>query len=191
MAKNKVTFGLSQVHIALIKEGKYEKPVHVPGAVQFTPSTAGDQSSFAADNNGKYFSTETNAGYTAELTLATLPLEVLSQMLGYEIDDSGAMIETAGAKAVPFALMFQVEGDQCGIRNVFYHCTAGRPAQEYQTTGETTDIAGEQLSITIAPYDIKKDGKLTVKATLPETAENKEKYAAFFDGVYGVEALEG
>lgn len=191
MSKNKVTFGLSQVHVAFLKDGKYEVPVAVPGAVSFTPSTAGDQSSFAADNNAKYFTTNTNAGYTAELTQATWPQEILAKMLGFEIDESGAMIEVTNAKATPFALMFQVEGDQGPIRNVYYHCTASRPAQEYQTTNDTTDIAGEQLSVEIAPYDLAGDGVLHVKATMPETEENKSKFKDFFKSVYGVTVVEG
>lgn len=186
MGKNKVTFGLSQVHISFLENGKYITPISVPGAVSFTPSTAGDASSFAADNNAKYFTKNTNAGYTAELTQATWPLEILAKMLGYEIDENGAMIEVADAKAIPFALMFQVEGNEGPIRNVFYHCTASRPAQEYQTTTETTDIAGEQLSLEIAPYDRDKDGILYVKGTLPLNETNKAEFDKFFSVVYGV-----
>ena len=184
--ENKVTFGLSKVHIAFIEEGEYLTPVEVPGAVSFTPSTAGDSSSFSADNNPKYFTRNTNAGYTAELTQARWPLEILAEMLGYEIDEQGGMLEVANAKAKPFALLFQVEGDVGAIRVVNYHCTASRPAQEHQTTTETTDIAGEQLSLVIAPYDVNKDGELVVKYSLPETATNTVEFEKFFTEVPGI-----
>lgn len=188
--KNTVTFGLRNVHIAFLEDNVYAKPVPVPGAVTFTPSTAGDSSSFSADDNAKYYTSNTNAGYTAEVTQAHWPLEILAEMLGYEIDEQGGMLEVASAKAKPFALLFEVQGDKGAIRNVYYHCTASRPAQEYQTTTETTDIAGEQLSIIIAPYDVQGTGKLQVKYTLPKTDTNTTEFESFFSKVHGTKVVE-
>ena len=187
---NKVTFGLKNVHVAFLENGVYAKPTPVKGAVSYTPSTAGDASSFSADDNPKYYTKNTNAGYTAEMTMAHWPLEIIAEALGYEIDENGGMLEVADATAKPFALLFEVQGDKAPIRVVNYHCTASRPAQEHQTTTETTDIAGEQLSLVVAPYDLNDTGELVVKYSLPKTETNSAEFEAFFGKVHGASAGE-
>ena len=183
--KNKVTYGLSNVHVAFKNaDGTYETPIAIPGAVSWTPSTAGGQSNFVADNDGNYFVHNVNNGYTADLAVALLPDEILVQMLGWEIDDDGALIELAEGKPTKFALMFQVEGDQRNRKTVYYDCQANRPAKEHATTGDTIEVAPDQLSIVVSKTKI--NDKMVVKATLEESDENKVKYDAFFDSVYGI-----
>lgn len=187
---NKVTFGLSNVHVAFVDtDGTYETPIHIPGAVSWTPSTAGDASNFAADNNGKYHTINTNDGYTADMAMALFPDSVISRMLGWEIDENGALIELADGRPEKFALMFQVEGDAANRRTVYYDCQANRPAKEHQTTGESTEITPDQLSITVSKKTI--DGKPRVKATLELSDTNATQYNGFFGTVYGVEVDPG
>src|SRR5690606_14667744 len=113
MSQNKVTFGLELVHIAFLDDQAYtqpawETPIRIPGAVRFTPTTVGETVNFYADNT-LYFTYTANGGYTAELEMANVPDAILAEMLGWEIDDNGMVVEVAGAIPRPFALMGQVK----------------------------------------------------------------------------------
>ncbi|WP_291353390.1 major tail protein [Desulfosporosinus sp.] len=87
---NKVTFGLEKVHIAFkdltnVTQPAWETPIAIPGAVSFKPKAEGKDSTFYADNGSYYVSTSNN-GYTADLEMALVPDAVLAEMLGWEID---------------------------------------------------------------------------------------------------------
>ena len=185
MSGNKVTYGFEQVHIAFKEEGSgsptWNTPEAIPGAVRFTPTAEGDTSTFYADNS-PYFVVTSNNGYTAELEMALVPDEILAEMLGWEIDENGMLVEVADGKAKPFALMGQVEGDQKNRRFVYYECVASRPAKEHATKTETLDPATDVLSLTISPIVI--GGKKITKGTLELSTENKTVYDDFFDEVY-------
>ena len=130
--KNKVRFGLERVHIAFRdttaeEQPAWETPIHVPGVVNLSTTPEGGESAFYADNT-KYYVRYVNNGYTGELEMAIFPDEILAEMLGWEIDDSGMLIEDADANAKEFALLAQIQGD---VRNRGLCSTAalltGRP----------------------------------------------------------------
>lgn len=177
--QNKVTFGLSNVHIfPETAKGVYGSAIKVDGAVSFTPSADGSQTIFHADNLD-YYVTNSNNGYTADLTVALIPDSVLVSLLGWEIDDNGALIEIADAKATPFALSFQVQGDMKNRKMVYYNCVADRPAKEEATTTDSIDINPDILNLKISPIEI--DGRKIVKSTIEESVENKLVYDAWFE----------
>ena len=187
---NKVTYGLSNVHVAFLdSEGGYETPIKIPGAVSFTPTTAGGQSNFAADNDNNYFVHNVNNGYTADLSMALIPDSVLAKMLGWEVDDNGALLEVADGKPTKFALMFQVEGDQKNRKTVYYDVQANRPAKEHATTTDNIEVNPDQISVIISKKEI--DGKLLVKSTLEENETNTTQFENFFDSVYGLTSESG
>lgn len=186
MSQNKVTFGLEKVHIAFVDETSptqpaWKTPVPIPGAVRWTPTAVGETSTFYADNV-PYFTVTSNNGYTSELEMANIPDAILAEILGWEIDDNGAIIEVADALPKPFALMGQVQGDKRNRRFVHYNCIASRPAKERITKGENTTITGEVLNLTISPIEI--NGKVVVKGDLELDDTNKAAYDAFFNEVY-------
>ena len=82
-AKNKVKFGLSNVHIAKITEQDgqitYGIPIALPGAVSLTADPEGDTTPFYADNI-KYYIAVANNGYTGELEIAMTPEEFLTEI---------------------------------------------------------------------------------------------------------------
>ena len=82
--KNKVKFGLSNVHIAKITEQDgeitYGTPFPMPGAVSLTADPEGDTTPFYADNI-KYYIAVANNGYTGDLEIAMTPDEILTQIL--------------------------------------------------------------------------------------------------------------
>jgi len=182
---NKVTYGLEDVHIAFSTTTvpgtpTWGTPVAIPGAVRFTPTAQGQESTFYADN-GPYFVTTANNGYTAELEMALVPDTVLVEMLGWEVDDNGMLVEVASGVPKRFALLGQVEGDDKNRRFVYYDCQASRPAKEEKTKGETIEPNTDVLNLTIFPIEIAE--KDIVKGTMELSATNTVAYEAFFTAV--------
>lgn len=155
-------------------------PLAIPGAVRFTPTAQGQESTFYADN-GPYFVVTANNGYTAELEMAMVPDAVLVEMLGWEIDANGMLVEIASAVPKRFALLGQVEGDDKNRRFVYYDCQASRPSKEEKTKGESIEPNTDVLNLTIFPIEI--DGKDIVKGTMELSATNATAYNAFFNAV--------
>lgn len=185
MSGNKVTFGLEQVHIAFVDtaattQPAWETPIPIPGAVRFTPTPQGEESTFYADN-GPYFTVTSNNGYTAELEMALIPDSVLAEMLGWEVDTNGMLVEIADGQPKEFALMGQVQGDQKNRRFVYYRCKASRPTKEHTTKAETTTPNTEVLTLTILPIEI--NGKNVVKGVMELSDTNATAYNAFFNAV--------
>lgn len=156
-------------------------PRAIPGAVRWSPSTVGDASTFYADNTA-YFTVTANNGYTGELEMALVPDDVLAEMLGWEIDDNGALIEVTDAMPKNFALLGQVQGDQKNRRFVYYDCQASRPAKERTTKNESITPTTDVLNLTISPTDI--DGRMIVKGDLELNDSNSAAYNGFFNAVY-------
>lgn len=185
MGKNKVTFGFKNVHIAFMDDSTviptWSMPVKVPGAVRFAPTPEGDSSTFYADD-GPYFVITTNNGYTGELEIALLPDLVVKEMLGWEVDNNGMLVETTDAQPRKFALMGEVQGDARNRRFVYYNVQAERPSKEKVTKGEGTEIVADVLNVTIAPVTL--NGKSFVKGDLELSETNEAVFSSFFESVY-------
>ncbi len=181
MPNNKVTYGLKKVHIAFMPEsGTWETPISIPGAVRFTPTAQGQESTFYADDS-PYFVITANNGYTAELEMSLVPDSVLARMLGWEIDTNGMLVEVANAIPEPFALMAEVSGDANNRRFVYYNCIASRPAKEHTTKGESITPTTDILNLTIMPIEI--SGKTIVKGVLELSDTNAAVYNSWYDAV--------
>ena len=186
MSQNKVTFGLEKVHIAFFDDSNpsqpaWKTPIPIPGAVRFTPTAVGESTNFYADNT-LYFSYTANNGYTAELEMANVPDAVIAEMLGWEIDENGALIEVSDAIPKHFALMGQIQGDKRNRRFVYYDCVASRPAKERQTKAESITPNTDVLNLTISPIEI--GGKMIVRGEMELSDTNQTAYNSFFSAVY-------
>lgn len=186
MSQNKVTFGLEKVHIAFLDENAvtqpaWETPIAIPGAVRFSPEPQGEESTFYADN-GPYFSYTSNNGYTAELEMANLPDDILAEMLGWEIDANGMLVETTDGTPKEFALLGQILGDKKNRRFVYYRCKASRPSKEHSTRAESVEPATETLNIRILPIEV--NGKNLVRGVMELNDTNATAYNSFFTSIY-------
>ncbi|MBB5325201.1 phi13 family phage major tail protein [Anoxybacillus tepidamans] len=186
MSRNKVTFGLEKVHIAFLDENAvtqpaWETPIAIPGAVRFSPEPQGEESTFYADN-GPYFSYTSNNGYTAELEMANLPDDILAEMLGWEIDANGMLVETTDGTPKEFALLGQILGDKKNRRFVYYRCKASRPSKEHSTRAESVEPATETLNIRILPIEV--NGKNLVRGVMELNDTNATAYNSFFTSIY-------
>ena len=181
---NKVKFGLEKVHIAFKDADGYGTPQAIPGAVNLTMNPEGGETAFYADNR-KYYSRYTNNGYSGTLEMALVPQDILAEMLGWEVDDKGMLVEVADGQPKEFALLGQVLGDVRNRRFVYYSCVASRPADNAATITDTATPATETLNITILPID--HNGKKIVKSVI----ERDETNAAIFDDWFDEVKLPG
>ncbi len=181
--KNKIKFGLSNVHIAKQIKGEdgeitYGTPFKIPGSVNLSLDAEGDNSPFYADNI-KFFDSYANNGYSGELEIAKLPDQFLQEILGQTVDSIGGVLETINDKMSPFAFMYQIEGDQTGTRFCYYNTTASRPSTEASTKEDTITPNTDKLSITTSARE--DNGSVRYKLALSDT--NKTQYDKFFDAV--------
>jgi phi13 family phage major tail protein len=184
MSQNKVTFGLEKVHIAYLTATSptptWDDPIPIPGAVRFSPEPQGEENTFYADN-GPYFTYTSNNGYTAELEMANIPDQVLAELLGWEIDANGMLVETTDGEPKEFALLGQILGDKKNRRFVYYRCKASRPSKEHSTRAESVEPATETLNIRILPIEV--NGKNIVRGVMELNDTNQAVYDAFFNSV--------
>lgn len=181
--KNKVKFGLSNVHIAKMTIGEngavtYGTPFKIPGAVNLSLDAEGENEPFYADNV-KFFESFANNGYSGELEIAKIPDEFLKEILGQKIDSIGGVLENKNDVISPFAFMYQIEGDVTGTRFCYYNTTVSRPSTEASTTENTKTPNTDTLSITTSERP--DTGDVRYKLALSDT--NKTEYDAFFDEV--------
>ena len=121
--KNKVEFGLSNVHVAIEKGDGWDVPKHIPGAVIFTPSAESDDFHFYADD-GDYYNESTDNGYSGKLSMALLPDWFLGSVLG--------------------------KGDKEKTRHMFINCGAGKPTEEFKTLEDKKEVRVQTMPITVS-----------------------------------------
>lgn len=160
--ESKVTFGLSNVHIAKLTETAegitYETPFALPGAVSLTMDKEGATSIFYADNI-PYYKRSSNNGYSGTLTIADVIEKFLTDILGQEKDTNGAIFENADDNAARFALMCEIDGDVKKRRIVFYDCLAERPSIDYSTTEQEIEVKQASMDLTISQRTTDKEVK--------------------------------
>lgn len=189
MSVNKVKFGLSNVVYAPITDTTgtytYGTPVAIPGAVNLSLSAEGETNDFYADNL-KYFSSTANQGYSGDLEIAMIPDSFRTDILNETIDANGALIESADAKTIGFALGFQIDGDKKNRRFWLYNCQTSRAAQNGATTESSIAPQTDTLTITAMPRLTDKK----VKAMMELSDTNTSAYNSFFTSVYEQEVSE-
>lgn len=155
MAENKVRFGLKNVHYAILTEGSdnaWATPIAVPGAVSLTLDANVASSDFYADNV-TYYKTFANNGYTGTLEMARIPDQMLQDIWGMTQDATSKVIyEKTGVQPKPFALLFQVDGDQDNELNVLYRVLpSSKPAAGSQTTEESAEPVTQSFDLSALP----------------------------------------
>ncbi|MDN5402867.1 MAG: phage tail protein [Lactococcus sp.] len=184
--ENKVVYGLKNVHyskMTIDQTGKvvYAKPTAIKGAVEISLESKADLVSFEADNE-VYYSAPGTSSYDGTLTIAKVPDLFLVDILGEVLDETdGIQTEIDGAKTSNFALLFQFEGDNSGVRHLFYNCSASRPSVASKTGKEigTTELG---FTASAKPSESVNDKAIVKAKTTGSTTE--AVYNAWFDAVY-------
>ena len=163
MEKNKVKYGLKNVHYAPVTFNNgvpsYAAPIPIPGAVSLSLSVNGEPENFYADN-GVYYVINNNMGYDGDLEIALIPESFRTGPLGESLDANNVLVERSDSQLAPFALLFEFEGDVKKVRHVLYNCTASRPNVEGNTKEESLEVKTETLTIKASPLP---DGKVKAK----------------------------
>lgn len=175
---NKIKYGISDVHYALVTTSGYSTPVALPGAVSASLSAEGEHSSFYADNY-EYFVTDVNNGYSGQLEVAFLDDDARVALLGEILDATNKNLyeKASGAESPKFALGFKIKGDAKDTYFWFYNCTLSRPQLNAETKGENIDPNTDTLDINCRPND---NGYVRVKSS-EETSDSS--ISAWFSAV--------
>lgn len=176
---NKVKFGLKNVHYVPITTGddgtaSYGTPKRLAGAVSLTLDVQGEEVEFEADDI-IYYSSYSNTGYKGNLEVANITDDFRKDILGDQEDETDhVLMEYASTEAKPFALLYEINGDQKATRRVLYFCTVSRPGENATTSGKTKTPQTDTMSLTAVP---RADGLIRARTT--ETTPD-----AVFDGWY-------
>lgn len=184
---NKIKYGLKNVYYAVATiaadgSATYDTPVAFPGAVSLSLDPQGENTPFYADNI-VYWVGVANTGYEGDLEIARVIDDFKTDVLGYQTDKKGVLVEDANTNAVHFALLFQFEGDVKATRHVMYNCTATRPGASGSTKEDTVEPETESVTITATTiYNASYDTDI-VKAETNETTDTTT-YSEWFTAVY-------
>lgn len=158
MAENKVRFGLKNVYYAVLTESAdltnntWATPKAVKGAVNLTLDSNTSDGTFYADNIS-YYKTFANNGYTGTLEMARISDDMMKEVFGVTLDNTSKVLyEDMNAKPKPFALLFQIEGDQQEELNVLYRVVpTSKPSIGSQTVEESVEPVTQSFDFEALP----------------------------------------
>jgi len=164
---DKVKFGIKNVHFFPITATSsagvptYGTAINVPGTVSLSLDAQSEISKFYADNM-VYYQTSSNNGYQGDLSVALIPEEVFTSILGYTKDSNGIIIETGTSAPKSFAMTFEEDGDVTGTKFVLYNCTLTKPSRSYSTTEEERTPTTQTLTVSAVALT---DGNIMAMST--------------------------
>lgn len=183
--KNKITFGLKNVHYAVVTEAddgtldikvEYGTPVKMPGAASLSLPKNFTKTAIAADDDPEYAVLYDNKGYEGDLVLYDVPDSYLTDCLGMKLDGI-TMVENKDDKPVPHALLFEFDGDKYKKRHVLYRCMGQSPDIASQSKGDGTTANQVTLKLTATPAKDTGD----IKRTCLES--DNEVYTKWYESV--------
>ncbi len=179
--ENKINYGLKKVYYAKITEEsetgtEYATPVAIPGAVNASLKKNYERTAIPADDDPEYAVAVDNKGYDGEFEFTNLPQSFYTDCLGFEVDES-TIKESADGKPCPFALLFEMDGDQQKRRHVFYRCMATPPDLDTATKGDRMEAKTTKISISATPA---KDTRIIKRTTI---TEDGQVYSKWFETV--------
>lgn len=178
-------YGLNNCYYALKTTNGYATPVRMRGAVSLTLDAEGDTNTFYADN-GAYFVTTTNNGRSGSIELAGLNDQALVDLLGYEIDDNGVVMEMADKNPKEFALLFDTENDSDDpTKFIMYNVKLERSTNEHSTMEESAEPKTQTFNLKAIPAEFTLGGKTrkVVGGHIDKTTETAETYAGWYTAV--------
>lgn len=152
MAKNKVEFGISNLHVGTYTVDDQNavtmgKPYHQNGAVGFAPEQDSENNVAYADDIS-YWSEYTEGPFEGDLTVMLFDPEFKTQFLGYVTTNKGGIGQVKNAVKPSVYIAFEVKGDAEKRRVIFYNCTLGSIGREYNTIEESKEPVNETIPVT-------------------------------------------
>jgi phi13 family phage major tail protein len=173
---NKVEFGLSNVHVGTYTvdstsgAGVLGAGKEIKGAVSLFAEPETNEKTFYADNVA-YYSAFSESGEKGELVMALFPDSFKVDFLGYKELADGGIARAKGAKATPFWIAFQGEGDTTARRRVLLNVIAGQIKREHRTIGENKEVEVETLPISVIGDN--KSGFVSISYSYGDTGYSK------------------
>ena len=154
-------------------------PFMHPGAISLNVSPGNNTDNVLSADGGRYYGGNGSKTKTGELTVARFLNEFLTTILG-QTDYDGMMVEGAD-EGIEFAMLWEVDDNQGGTRNVWYDCTASDITKNFATTtfDGTVTYATETSTITSVLAELP-GGIMARKASVPK---GDSRYANFFKAV--------
>lgn len=153
MSENKVTFGLSNVHL-----GTYDvdtagavtlgAPVALPGAVSLSLDPETLELEFYADNV-KYYSQIGDNGYTGTLEVATFPKAIKTAFMGYSETEDGGIVNVKGIQKPSVYIAFEAQGDAQHARGLLLNVAMGPIKHEHKTNEDKVEVETDSVDITV------------------------------------------
>nr|DAV68027.1 MAG TPA: tail tube protein [Caudoviricetes sp.] len=154
MDKNKVEFGISNLHV-----GTYDvnpstgavtmgEGIILPGAVSLSLEPEGDSNSFYADDMIFHSDYQDN-GFSGTLKVARFTDDFKKKFLGYVETKDGGLASVKGAVKPALWVSFEAKGDKEKRRVLLYNVTLGGISREYETTSDKKEPATESSKITV------------------------------------------
>lgn len=187
--KNKVKFNIKNIHIAkrIVTDGApatYDTPFAMPGGVSISLEPQGEINKFYADGI-VYYQSSSNAGYEGDLEVAKVIDQFRTEILKEILDSNSVLFEDVNAVSEPFALGFDIDGDQRTERFWFFNCVATRSTEESSTVEDTTEPTTETVTISAAPDE---NGYVRARTTA-DTPDNV--YTDWYKTVYTKTGSQG
>lgn len=175
--ENKVQFNLKNVHYAVMTTTgdtpAWSTPVKVPGAVSLSLDPQGEVSQFYADGI-VYYQSAGNNGYNGDLTMARFPDQMLQEVWKYNLNETDkVLVENINVEQVPFALLFQIDGDADNQYYCLYNCSGTRPPIASQTNENTKTPQTQASTISAAPLE---NGNVLARTTSETSSAVKEQW---------------
>lgn len=155
--KNKITYGISNVHVFPITSTDasgvptYDtKVIPMPGATELSLDAEGSSDPFYADDV-VYYQGVVNNGYSGSITLADIPEDFLTVVMKEIKSEGGTFFEDASVEPLEFAMAFEFKGDQKKRRHLFYRCKATRPSIESKTKEDSIEPNTPEIEIVVMP----------------------------------------
>lgn len=177
MAGNKVTFGLSNVHI-----GKYEvgtngavtlgTPMALPGAVSLSLDPETLEIEFYADNV-KYYAQNGDNGFSGSLEVAMFTKEIKLALMGYAETADGGIVNIKGANKPAVYIVFEAKGDAQNSRGLLLNVSMGPIKHEHKTNEDKVDVETDSVDITVT-------GDNSTGMTLVEYPPESTGYSTLF-----------
>lgn len=180
---NIVEFGLTNLYVAkaTFSNGavSYGTPQRIPGAVNLSVSSDSSNDNIFYADNIAYYRSAGNGGFSGTLELALLPEWFKTNILGQTKNTDEVLVEASGDTFSPFAMLYQVDGDEAETYRCFYYVEVSRPAENAQTIEDTRTPVTTTLDITVSPRPDTGDIKAM---TTDDTADAIKE--AWFTAVY-------
>lgn len=144
MAKNKVKFGLKNVHYAIATETvqsgvtttTYGTPAAWLGAVSLEANpTSDDKSIFRADDSDYFIVAGSTQGFDGSFESAYIPEDFETDVLGMTKDANGVILDSANDTIKYVALLFEIDGDASARRYLLPKVLFSKPGISAETTG--------------------------------------------------------